>query len=411
MSTNEACAAGEGVRRPRIAICGAGVAGLALAIRLTHLGYRPVVFEARDEAAAFREGVFLTLAPNGTNGLRAIGCYEAVVANGIDTTGIEILNAKGKRLALADQSDHARVFGAPSVTIRRGLLAEILLARARAVGVDVRFNAGVIDVAASADGVHLQLSSGGSHDADVLVAADGLRSQVREAVFPEYPRPHFTGLIGTGGVTDAEVPDTGGLMRMTFGDNAFFGYLKPAGRPVHWFNSYPAEEREIDRIPGPAAHARAIRALHANDPSPNPQILERVAAIDRSYPIYDMPALPCWYRGRVVLMGDAAHAVGPHAGQGASMAIEDALVLAACLEAEQDHERAFRRYEKLRRDRIALVVRMTARNGSQKRTSGRLGVLIRDLILPFVIPLGIRTARRFFQFRADLAPLVQPSNS
>ena len=68
----------------------------------------------------------------------SIGCFEAVKKNGIDTTGIEILNAKGKRLALADQSE--RVFGAPSITIRRGMLAEILLALPRATGVDARFN-------------------------------------------------------------------------------------------------------------------------------------------------------------------------------------------------------------------------------------------------------------------------------
>jgi 2-polyprenyl-6-methoxyphenol hydroxylase-like FAD-dependent oxidoreductase len=124
--------------------------------------------------------------------------------------------------------------------------------------------------------------------------------------------------------------------------------------------------------------------------------------------MYDMPALPCWHKGRVVLMGDAAHAVGPHAGQGASMAIEDALVLTACLEVEQDHEFAFRRYESLRRDRIELVIKITARNGSQKRTSGWLGLMIRDLVLPFLIPLGIRTGRKFFQFRADYTPLAQP---
>jgi hypothetical protein len=70
----------------------------------------------------------------------SIGCFEAVKKNGIDTTGIEILNAKGKRLALADQSDHERVFGAPSITTRRGMLAEILLALPRATGVDARFN-------------------------------------------------------------------------------------------------------------------------------------------------------------------------------------------------------------------------------------------------------------------------------
>jgi 2-polyprenyl-6-methoxyphenol hydroxylase-like FAD-dependent oxidoreductase len=121
-----------------------------------------------------------------------------------------------------------------------------------------------------------------------------------------------------------------------------------------------------------------------------------------------MPTLPCWHKGPVVLMGDAAHAVGPHAGQGASMAIEDALVLAACIETELDYTTAFRRYESLRRDRIQEVVKITARNSSQKRTNGRLGLLMRDLTLPFLIPLGIRVGRRLLRFRADCTPLARP---
>jgi 2-polyprenyl-6-methoxyphenol hydroxylase-like FAD-dependent oxidoreductase len=153
-------------------------------------------------------------------------------------------------------------------------------------------------------------------------------------VFPEYPKPHFTGLIGTGGITDAPVPDTGGVMRMTFGNNAFFGYLKAEGRPVYWFNSYAAGVGENGKIADPSGYAKETRALHLDDPSPNAEILEHVDGIERSYPLYEMPKLPCWHKGRVVLIGDAAHAVGPHAGQGAAMAIEDALVLAASLEAE-----------------------------------------------------------------------------
>ena len=408
MSMIEGRAASENGCLSKVAICGAGIAGLVLAIRLAAKGSRPIVFEARSEEATGSEGVFLTLAPNGTNGLRAVGCLEAVKANGINTTGIEILNSKGKRLALADQSDHERAFGAPSITIRRGRLAEILIARARSAGVDIRFNMRMTGVVTSTNGIRLRLGDGTSHDADILVAADGLRSSVREMVFPEYPRPQFTGLIGTGGITEAEIPDTAGLMRMTFGNNAFFGYLKEAGQPVHWFDSYAAEETEIEKLTDPFGYARRIRALHANDPHPNPEILDRVDSIERGYPIYDMPTLPCWHKGPVVLIGDAAHAVGPHAGQGASMAIEDALVLAACLEVEPDHTAAFRRYESLRRDRIKKVVKMTARNSSQKRANGRLGLLIRDLILPLLIPLGIRTGRKFFQFRADCTPLARP---
>ena len=254
----------------------------------------------------------------------------------------------------------------------------------------------------------LEMSDGSRHAADLLVAADGLRSRVREIIFPEYPRPHFTGLIGTGGLVEVPVADTAGVMRMTFGNNAFFGYIKAPGRPVYWFNSYAADEDEADAPVNGTDFAGKIRALHTDDPSPNADILRCVEKLDRAYAIYDMPALPVWWKGRVVLIGDAAHAVGPHAGQGASMAIEDALVLAACLEAEADHDRGFARYEILRRGRVAEVVKLTARNSSQKRSSGWIGLFIRDLVLPFLIPIGVRAGRKLLTFRADAVPLTQP---
>src|SRR5262249_4992580 len=158
--------------------------------------------------------------------------------------------------ALAEQLDHEREFGAPSITIGRGRLAELLLARARDAGVDVRFGTRVSEVDASPDTVRLRLSHGELLDADILIAADGLRSTVRELVFPEYPAPHFTGLIGTGGITEAPVPATGGVMRMTFGNNAFFGYLKDAAKPVYWFNSYASHEAGNGKVADPAGYAK-----------------------------------------------------------------------------------------------------------------------------------------------------------
>src|SRR5690606_34013531 len=179
---------------------------------------------------------------------------------------------------------------------------------------------------------------GSTQTVDFVVAADGLRSTVRGMVFPDYPRPAYTGLTGTGGITESDAADTGGVMVMTFGDNAFFGYLKAAGGPTYWFNSYAAPAEERNSVDDPRRYARRIEALHRDDPAPNAQIVGAVEAISRNYPVYDIPPLPAWHRGRVVLMGDAAHAVGPHAGQGASMAIEDAVVLAACLDAEPHPE-------------------------------------------------------------------------
>lgn len=385
----------------KIAICGAGIGGLVLAIRLTGLGFRPAVFEQREEADICREGAFFTLAPNGMNGLKVIGCYDAVRGGGVETTGIELCNARGARLGLADQADHESVFGAPSITISRGALAAILLRQAQARGVELHFGTALAVLTSGAGGALLEFSNGETYDADIVVGADGLRSTVRAQAFPSYPVPHFTGQIGTGGITQTSQSGTNGMMRMTFGKNAFFGYLVDDQQRAFWFTSYPADAPENGRVFDGKAFAERIRQMHAGDPEPNRAILATVASIDRIYPVFDMPELPAWSSGHVVLLGDAAHAVGPDAGQGASMAIEDALVLAAALEREADHEAAFRRYEDLRRPRVAEVVRLTARNGSQKRTLGWWQMLVRDLLLRVFIPLGIRGQRKLFAYRPD----------
>jgi 2-polyprenyl-6-methoxyphenol hydroxylase-like FAD-dependent oxidoreductase len=409
MSTPKSTILEEALESPIIAICGAGVSGLTLALKLTSLGINTVVFEARTENAVCSEGEFLTLAPNGMNGLRAIQCYDEVVAAGIKTTGIEIVNAKAKRLGLADQTDVEQVFGAPSVTIRRGALAKILLQNARSSGVPVHFERRATGSLQDSEGVEIAFSDGSHVEASLLIAADGLRSKIRQIIFPEYPEPHYTGLIGTGGLTDVDVPSTNGVMRMTFGSaDAFFGYIKVPNHPVYWFNSYAAEQAGDGKVQDPTGYAKEILGLHADDPAPNSTILAAVNKIERNYPVFDMPPLPKWSKGRVVLVGDAAHAVGPHAGQGASMGIEDALVLAACLSADRSHSRAFERYEQLRRGRIDKVVKLTARNSSQKRSNSRFAVFIRDLILPFLIPLGIKQARQLFLYRADREPLNIP---
>jgi len=269
----------------------------------------------------------------------------------------------------------------------------------------VQFDRRVSSVESQVYSVSLGFTDAASLSVGLVVAADGLRSQVRSQVFPDFPAPHFTGLIGAGGIVDADVPATDGLMRMTFGEQAFFGYIKTASQPVYWFNSFAADAADTVRGLDPHILADRIRQMHAGDPFPNMAILNDVESVERSYPIFDMPPLPVWSKGRVVLLGDAAHAIGPHAGQGASMAIEDALVLSSCLAETIDYDHAFTRYETLRRPRIARVVKLTRQNASRKRKSSRLGLLLRDLLLPLVISISIKVNRRLFAYRADLEPL------
>lgn len=395
-------------RLPTIGIAGAGIGGLALAIALRRKGYAPVVFERRQRGQVGEEGIFLTLAPNGLNALRGLGLAEVVGAKGVVTTGIALHNEHGRQIGLVDYAAHARAFGAPSVTIRRGALSETLLDAALAEGIEVHFGAAIDEVSESSDGV--TVSAGGARQqVDLLAAADGLRSAVRRLVLPHLPKPVFNGLIGSGGIIDVpSVAPTGGRMLMTFGPRAFFGYIKHGDGPVYWFDSYPSAEETI-RVGDPATFARFLRELHRGDPLANSAILAAVPGVSSAYPDYDIPSLKDWFTGRVVLMGDAAHAVTPHSGQGASMALEDALVLAACIEAEASPLAAFRRFESLRRERVEAAVALGRQGGQQKKAQSWLALRLRDLILPLVVPLGQKAQEKLFAFRADRSPLAQPA--
>jgi 2-polyprenyl-6-methoxyphenol hydroxylase-like FAD-dependent oxidoreductase len=394
--------------RPRVAIAGGGIGGLALALALTQRGFDPVVFERKSEAQLRSEGLFLTLAPNGVNAMRVLGLAETAVAAGVVTHGLAIHNEHGKRLVLMDYTPYAKRFGAPSVTIGRGALSGVLLDAAQRQGIKLHLSRGIDAVAESADGVTVT-SGGVTEHFDILVACDGLRSTVRRLVFPDLPQPLYSGLIGTGGMAEASaIPDTRGIMNMTFGKHAFFGYLHQPGRPVMWFNSYPAPESATNPIADPQAYARRLAAMHSDDPLDNKQVLEAVTTLDRNYPIFDMPELSRWHSRRVVLMGDAAHAVAPHSGQGASMAIEDALVLAACLDQGGAPEAAFRRFFTLRHERTQTAIRIGRLGGSQKHAQSGLQLRIRDLILPLLMPLGVKAQEKMFQFRVDHDPLAMP---
>lgn len=402
-------AASANTNRLSVAIAGAGIGGLALALALERAGLDPVVFEKKSEQQLRTEGVFLTLAPNGINALRVLGFAGEIAKQGLVTQGLAIFNERGKQLGLMDYRCHNRDFGAPSITISRGALSSVLLDAVQRAGIELRLEQGIEEVAESADMVSVR-ATGGVEAFDVLVACDGLRSRVRRVVFPDMPAPRYSGLIGTGGVIDVpDVPDTGGLMNMTFGKRAFFGYLKLPGEPVLWFNTYPAPESEVGPIADPVAYARLVAAMHADDPLDNRRILEAVGAIERNYPIYDMPELDRWSTNRVVLMGDAAHAVAPHSGQGASMAIEDALVLAACLEKAGEPAAAFRRFHDLRHDRTQTAIDIGRQTGSQKHAQSWLALRIRDLVLPILLPLGVKAQERMFRFRIDRDPLAQPA--
>ena len=141
-----------------------------------------------------------------------------------------------------------------------------------------------------------------------------------------------------------------------------------------------------------------LLALHRDDPPEVTRILRALDGPIGAYPIYDLPPLRAWRRGAVCLIGDAAHAIGPHVGQGVSLALEDAFLVAKSLRDLGDPAAAFTAFETLRRGRVEPVVRQSRRTGRQKAPTGWIGRTIRDLVLPMFLRQSADAARELYDY-------------
>jgi 2-polyprenyl-6-methoxyphenol hydroxylase-like FAD-dependent oxidoreductase len=172
---------------------------------------------------------------------------------------------------------------------------------------------------------------------------------------------------------------------MIFGRRAFFGYVvDPAGGTV-WFANVPRPPvTEAERAATTATQwQRQLVDLFAGDRGPASELVAAGRLELAADNTHDLPRVPTWHQGPMVVIGDAAHAPSPTSGQGASMAAEDAVVLARCLRDLPDIPRALAAYEGLRRRRVERIVAQGARTGSAK-TQGPVGRVLRDLMLPLV---------------------------
>jgi 2-polyprenyl-6-methoxyphenol hydroxylase-like FAD-dependent oxidoreductase len=140
--------------------------------------------------------------------------------------------------------------------------------------------------------------------------------------------------------------------------------------------------------------------LHKNDPAPVADIIRSAENIE-VYPIYDIPFLPEWHKGRVCLIGDAAHTTAPHIGQGASLALEDTIVLAQCIRDCEDLETAFKLFEKLRQDRVKKIVASARKVGDNKTVPNKFQQFFRDLLLPVFVKMEAKKMNWVFSYKVD----------
>jgi len=400
-------------KRPRKAlIIGAGIAGPITGILLRRIGIEAQVYEAWPHSTGVGGG--LQIAPNGMHVLADAGLASELMRRGAICESIEFYAQSGARLGSANRN-MAQRFGQPSVSMRRALLNEAIIEKAWSSHVELYFEKRLARIEDRPDRpIVAHFTDGSCAEGDFLIGADGVHSAVRDHVVPDAPKPFDTGLLGFGGFLPRSLLEAAGIgpsLAMTFGRSGFFGYGYCGPEPRHGamcWSTQPAHgiDAATFRAMDQAALRQHLRGFHAGWHDPIPQMIDALEEIVVT-PTLDVATLPTWSRGRTLLIGDAAHATSPHAGQGASIALEDAYRLVCALHSEYETGTAFQNFERERRPRAERIVALARRNGNQKREFSPTGAWIRDQMIKVLMPFNARSWDWIYGYdpRAVTSPL------
>ncbi|MEU8915544.1 MULTISPECIES: FAD-dependent monooxygenase [Streptomyces] len=348
-------------------IIGGGIAGAVTAMALQKAGIDAEIFEAYPTGAD-DVGAFLVVFANGLEALRVIDAHGPVVDSSFPAQRVEFIGNDGTRLGERPIAGTEGGDGLGPRTLRRATLYQVLHREATRRGIAVRHGKRLV-AAETVDGaggrrVVARFADGTRAEGDMLIGADGLHSVTRALIDPAAPQPRYTGQNTVCGyVPDAtEVPLAPDTYTMIFGKQAFFGCTRAPDGEVWWFANVPGTEMDRADPPAvtPAAWRERVAGLFDGDDTPAAALVRATGDRVIASNAYDLATTPVWHTDTMVVLGDAAHAAAPNAAQGASMAIEDGIVLAKCLRDRADPHSAFAAYEQLRRERVEQVVAASA---------------------------------------------------
>ena len=389
-------------------VIGGGIAGPVVAAALSKAGLQAHVYEAYPVAS---EGIgsALALAPNGLSALGIVNAADAVreIALPITATAMSVTGKTlGELPTLTDLP--------PLQMVDRGDLHRVLHDAAVAGGVSFEYGKRLIGVDETDTGVTARFADGSTATADVLIGADGVRSTVRKLIDPHAPEAAYTGLLGFGGLVDVDAGSEPGTMTFAFGTRAYYLYWTTPDGKVAWGANLPSKEyltlNQARAVPRDN-WLQTLRATYAGD-TPGEQLAQNTTdqSLEILGAIHIMPPVPHWYRGRMVLVGDAVHAPSNSTGQGASLAIESAIQLARCLRDLPDAHTAFAAYERLRRARVEKITKRGARINHAK-APGPTTRKIMQLMMPVMFKMmnPEKTTGWEQRYTIDWDAPVQPS--
>src|ERR1700738_4009957 len=331
----------------RIAVLGAGLAGLTIAGLLQRAGFGVAVYEQSPSFS--RIGAGIILGANVAKVLRRLDLEQAFAATGIRPDAFVSRAWDSGETLYRRESDEAceARSGAPFVNIPRADLHQLLQQPLKPG--TIRYGHTLAGIEETVDGVLLSFENGAPTEADIAIGADGIRSKAREIV-QGAEEPRFIGRSAPRAVFPADRikgKTIGDCTKWWAADRHTLAYYMTARRDeVYVMAALPAERWDGDGSPVRGNRDEFIAAFGGAHPD---LIRAAEAAEDVTvWPIHDRPRNDCWSKGRVVLMGDACHAVPPFMAAGGSMAIEDAAILSRCIAAFANPPTAFARYAAIR---------------------------------------------------------------
>lgn len=333
-----------------ILVIGGGIGGLTAAIALSRYSHRIDIIERDPNWAVY--GVGIIQQANVVRAMDQLGLLDDYLSAGVGFDAVEIFIPTGQKVARVPSP--RLVEGRPAnVGIGRPALHKVLGDRALAAGASVRLGVTATTLVDDGTGVDVTFSDGSQGRYDMVIGADGAYSQTRATILPDAPRPAFTGQA-VWRYNLPRLPDMDALQ--VYNGPTGVGLVPISDTMMYLFATTSEPGNPFYETEGLAAKMRAKLSQAA------PAIRELAEEItDDAGVVYrPLEALLVegpWHQGRVVLLGDAVHATTPHLGQGAGMAIEDAIVLADELDRHDDLAAAFAAYHKRRFDRCAYIVR------------------------------------------------------
>ncbi|WP_127533350.1 flavin-dependent oxidoreductase [Paenibacillus kobensis] len=360
-------------------IIGAGIGGLVTALQLDRLGIKVQVFESVEEIRAL--GVGINLLPHSVKVLTELGLAEELDREGVRTAELAYYNKFGQLIWKEPRGMDAG-YQWPQYSIHRGKLQMLLMKEVqRRLGEHaIKTGHHLAEFEENADGVTAHFvnrktgQTVGSHQADMMIGADGIHSIVRKAFYPDEGAPKYGGRILWRGTTDASPFMTGkSMIMMGHVDIKFVAYPISAPNPqgqstINWIAELTVPDGMLDRTDwNRRANKEDFAAAFANwkfDWIDVPQLIEKSESV-YEFPLVDKDPVKQWAFGRIALLGDAAHPMYPIGSNGASQAILDSEALSRSLQENVSMEAALQQYEALRLDKTTSIVLSNRENGPE----------------------------------------------